>query len=46
MGKKVLYAILAGALSVSVLAACGEAGDDPASTGDPAVEDVTNEEDQ
>ncbi|WP_198510296.1 hypothetical protein [Bacillus solitudinis] len=30
MSKKLLYTVLAGALSISVLAACGDATDDPA----------------
>jgi hypothetical protein len=38
MSKKLLYAILAGALSVSVLAACGEPADEPAPADDPAME--------
>lgn len=33
MSKKLLYTILAGALSISVLAACGDAADDPAGGG-------------
>jgi hypothetical protein len=36
MSKKLLYTILAGALSVSVLAACGEPVDENAPVEDPA----------
>ncbi|MEC2070586.1 MULTISPECIES: hypothetical protein [Alkalihalophilus] len=38
MSKKLLYTLLAGALSVSVLAACGEPVDEPAPADDPAME--------
>ncbi|GAF66289.1 hypothetical protein [Alkalihalobacillus trypoxylicola] len=41
MSKKLLYTVLAGALSVSVLAACGDGTDDPndpnAPMDDPAM---------
>ncbi len=42
MSKKLLYAILAGVLSISVLAACGGT-EDPASGDQPAVEDTADE---
>ncbi|WP_165763708.1 hypothetical protein [Halalkalibacter urbisdiaboli] len=38
MSKKLLYTVLAGALSMSVLAACGEPVDEPAPEEDPALE--------
>ncbi|WP_162831747.1 hypothetical protein [Halalkalibacter akibai] len=44
MSKKLLYTILAGALSVSVLAACGEPVDENAPVEDPAVIDEPAEE--
>ncbi|WP_198507818.1 hypothetical protein [Bacillus sp. FJAT-45037] len=49
MSKKLLYMILAGALSVSVLAACGDPVDEPAPGEDPAMEmedDVELEEEE
>ncbi|ARK29417.1 hypothetical protein [Halalkalibacter krulwichiae] len=49
MSKKLLYTILAGALSVSVLAACGEPVDenapleeDPAAIDEPIDEETTD----
>ncbi len=45
MSKKILFSLLAGVLSVSILAACGETTDDPAGT-DPATEDVTTDEEE
>ncbi|GAE24801.1 hypothetical protein JCM9140_753 [Halalkalibacter wakoensis JCM 9140] len=45
MSKKLLYTILAGALSVSVLAACGEPVDENAPVDDPAAVDEPVEED-
>ncbi|MCM3714938.1 hypothetical protein [Halalkalibacter oceani] len=44
MSKKLLYTILAGALSVSVLAACGDTTEDPAApTDDSGVEAPVDE---
>lgn len=44
MSKKLLYMILAGALSVSVLAACGDPAEDPAApTDDSGVEAPADE---
>lgn len=44
MSKKLLYMILAGALSVSVLAACGDPAEDPAApTDDPALDAPADE---
>lgn len=45
MSKKILFSLLAGVLSVGILAACGETTDDPAGT-DPATEDVTTDEEE
>ncbi len=48
MSKKLLYTVLAGALSISVLAACGEPVDenapleDPATIDEPVDEETTN----
>ena len=42
MRKKLLYTILAGALSLSVLAACGEVSDDQSPAVDPSTEAPAN----
>ncbi len=44
MSKKLLYTVLAGALSISVLAACGESTEEPAPADDPATEEPAEEE--
>ncbi|WP_202595329.1 hypothetical protein [Halalkalibacter okhensis] len=45
MSKKLLYTVLAGALSISVLAACGEPVDEDAPVDDPATIDEPAEDD-
>ena len=44
MSKKLLYTVLAGALSISVLAACGEPVDENAPVEDPATIDEPMDE--
>jgi hypothetical protein len=44
MSKKLLYTVLAGALSISVLAACGEPADENAPVDDPATIDEPAED--
>lgn len=43
MSKKLLYTVLAGALSISVLAACGEPVDEPAPGDDPTMQEPADE---